>query len=95
MQIWDTAKGQVSWVLQTPGAMLSLAWSPDGALLAMAPESQDDPARIWDTNTGEELYILKGHTDTVNAVAWSPDGAHLATASADGTVRVWGFPAKQ
>jgi hypothetical protein len=64
-----------------------VAFSPDGARLATA--SWDKTARLWDARTGEELLVLKGHTDEVHAVCFSPDGTRLATASADNTARLW------
>ncbi len=33
--------------------------------------------------------ILRGHTDSVNAVAFSPDGQWIATASQDKSARIW------
>src|ERR1022692_2792268 len=65
----------------------SVAFSPDGSLLATA--SHDRTARTWDAATGDTRTTLEDHTSAVNAVASSPDGALLATASADGTVRLW------
>jgi WD40 repeat protein len=71
--------------------MISLAWSPDGMMLAMAPEVEDTRVRIWSVASGRELHTLEGHSDYVKTVVWSPDGALLATGSEDGTVRVWGI----
>jgi len=65
----------------------SIAFSPDGKLLASG--SEDATAKLWDTNTGAEVRPLAGHTGAVNGVAFSPDGALLATASDDTTVRLW------
>ncbi|OYV85668.1 MAG: hypothetical protein B7Z73_13135 [Planctomycetia bacterium 21-64-5] len=61
------------------GDVYSVAFSPDGRLLATA--SQDHTARLWDAATGRQRAILAGHRDEVNAVAWSPDGKLLASAS--------------
>jgi WD40 repeat protein len=65
----------------------SVAFSPDGTLLATA--SADRTARTWDTATGTLRTTLTEHTGPVNSVAFSPDGTLLATASADRTARTW------
>jgi WD40 repeat protein len=64
-----------------------VSFSPDGRRLASA--SEDNTVRVWDAGSGQELLILKGHTDGVRAVSFSPDGRRLASASEDKTVRVW------
>ncbi len=66
--------------------VFSVAYSPDGKHLASA--SRDRTAKVWDTETGKEVFSLP-HDQTVNWVAYSPDGKHLATRSAGGTVRIW------
>ena len=48
-----------------------------------------DTVKVWDAQTGQELVILKGHTDGVFGVAFSPDGKRLAGAATDHTVKVW------
>jgi WD40 repeat protein len=39
--------------------------------------------------SGNTLFNLDQHTESVNAVRWSPDGQYIATASLDHTVKVW------
>jgi WD40 repeat protein/predicted Ser/Thr protein kinase len=76
------------------GAKKSLAYSPDGRLLAGTGE---DPTQIdlWDTQTRQRSARLTGHSGFVHSVAFSGDGRLLASASADRTVRVWDVAAAQ
>jgi WD40 repeat protein len=68
-------------------AVRAVAWSPDGRRLATA--SRDGTARIWETDSGNQLAILRGHADPIRGVAWSPDGRWLVTGSRDHSVRLW------
>jgi len=72
--------------------------SADGSLVAsgsgplFGPESVaalDATARIWDAETGEELLVLEGHTNTVDSVRFLADDQQLLSASWDGTIRHW------
>jgi hypothetical protein len=44
--------------------------------------------RIWNLQTGVSR-VLKGHTDSVNAVAVTPDGRRAISGSWDNTLRIW------
>jgi WD40 repeat protein len=46
-------------------------------------------ARVYDVRSGELLFELRGHSDTVNSVSWSPDGRRIATGGNDRAVGVW------
>ena len=37
--------------------------------------------KLWDAQTGQELFTLKGHSDWVGSIAFSPDGKRIAGAS--------------
>jgi WD40 repeat protein len=71
------------------GPIYGLTFSPDGTYLATA--GQDNTARVWDAETGQELLILTGPSNLWD-VAFSPDGKYLATANQDGTVRFYVLP---
>jgi WD40 repeat protein len=61
------------------GSVYSVAFSPDGRLLASG--SSDETIKLWDVATGREVRTLSGHTDNVRSVAFSPDGRLLASGS--------------
>jgi RNA polymerase sigma factor (sigma-70 family) len=79
--------------LRMGGAPLSVAFSPDGKLLAAA--GQEPMVRVWETAGGKEIAHLEGHAGYVTAVRFFPDGKTLASAGHDGTIRVWDLAAQR
>jgi len=69
------------------GNVTALAFSTDGARLVTG--STDGTIRVWETATGIECAMLRGHEGYVRGLAFSPDGATLYSCSEDGTVRAW------
>ncbi|KAK3804864.1 MAG: hypothetical protein JOS17DRAFT_825986, partial [Linnemannia elongata] len=55
----------------------------------IASASDDSTIRLWSSETGECLFVLSGHENTVLSVAYSADGRRLVSGSNDGTIRVW------
>ena len=54
----------------------------------MASCSDDDTAKVWDPESGKELFTLSGHKYSVLALAMLPNG-WLASGSSDDTVKLW------
>ncbi len=80
---------QIELVLQAGHAkgIASIAFSPDGSMLASA--SYDFTIKLWDLATNRQLRTLSGHAGAVRSVAFAPGGGALASGSEDGTVRIW------
>ena len=72
---------------QTVTNVVSVAFSPDGQMLASG--SRDDNIGLWDIATGTYIATLR-HEGSILSVAFSPDGEVLASGSDDGTIRLCG-----
>ncbi|CAM9628302.1 unnamed protein product [Chrysoparadoxa australica] len=57
--------------------LLRCSWSGDGDMVAAG--SSDRSVHIWDEPTGEELYLLPGHSGPVNEVSSGPPSYILLT----------------
>lgn len=62
-------------------------FSPDGKKIVTA--SGDNTVRVWDANSGEQLFVLAGHKEQVRAASFSPDGKEIASLSWDNVIKVW------
>jgi WD40 repeat protein len=65
----------------------ALAFSPDSRLLGVG--APDKTVRVWDVESGHELWSGLRHRGEVLGVCFSPDGKLLASAGTDGVLRVW------
>ncbi len=69
------------------GAILALAFSPDGSKIAVAGAGPE--VNLYKAETGERAATFKGHKAGIYTVAFSPDGKTLATGGFDGSVRLY------
>ena len=72
---------------ETFGGVLSVAFSPDGTLLAAGDTNGE--IHLRQVSDGKQILTLKGHTNWVTSVAFSPDGHMLVSGSTDHTVKLW------
>jgi WD40 repeat protein len=92
VSLWDVATGEQLKRLSQDGGDGSIAFSPDGGLIAVSSMPSDGAygrglVQLWSVATGELLHTVELNAP-VNSVAFSPDGKVLALGSADGTVRL-------
>jgi WD40 repeat protein/transcriptional regulator with XRE-family HTH domain len=80
----DLAKSVFS---ETFGGVMSVAFSPDGKLLAAGDSNGE--IHLWRVADGQQLLIFRGHANWVVSLAFSPDSRTLASGSSDCTVKLW------
>lgn len=88
VRLWDVENSRSLKTLEHPGGVACVGWSMDGTMLATGTYN-DMKLYLWDTTTGRQAGIRKGHGGAVKGVVWSPDGKILASCSNDPTIRLW------
>ena len=102
VEVRATESGERLASMQGHGAPPTLGvFSPDGHLLVTAVRCPfpliecDEPARVWDVESGRELVTLAPYPEGVSALGFSPDGIHVATMSGNGVGWLWKLPSGQ
>ena len=87
VEIWSP--GAAQWLARPyhKHNVLSLAWHPQGQMLATA--CADSVVYLWETNSFKTGKRLAGHEGRVTAVAFNHQGTLLASLGDDETIRLW------
>jgi WD40 repeat protein len=93
VSVWDLASGQRVWESQLDNGLRTIAYSPNGSLLAAA--GTDGIIHIWDAADGQHGYTLLGHEGVIHKLAFHPNSRYLASAGTDGTARIWDLRTKK
>jgi WD40 repeat protein len=95
IRLWDTSLDKKAVVLRGRSGtrdtsfVISVAFSPDGTLLAAAEMAATRCVRVWDVKTSKQVAVVPGVNDDFRTVLFTPDGKQLIGCVYDGTVRVW------
>ena len=93
--LWNFHSRKTRVVGACDGSISSLAYSPNGVLIASADEGRSS-VRVWDLRSGE-MVDLGECGEQSHSLAFSPGGKSLACASAEptGVLRVWNLQTGQ
>jgi WD40 repeat protein len=72
---------------ETFGGVLSIAFSPNGQLLAIGDTNGE--IRLYQVADGRQVLTCQGHSNWIPSLDFSPDGNMLASSSSDHTVKLW------
>lgn len=67
----------------------SMAFSPDGQILAVA--YYDQTIRLWRVSDGTLLHTVTLPHGYPTTILFSPDGQKLFSCGDDGMIRIWGI----
>jgi WD40 repeat protein len=86
LKILDAKTGNLLSTIKLDSPVYSLAWTSDQKKLITGSYTS---IRIFDTATGQQIAILKGHTSTIYSLSLFQNDRLLASGSFDNTVRLW------
>ncbi len=85
--VWGASDGKLLQRLAGhQGAVMCVAWSPDGSRLASASGSE---VLVWEVRSGAGMRALAPHPGGALAVTWEPSGERLLSGGSDGRLRWW------
>lgn len=109
LKMWDARSAEELSVTHPEIPVHSLAFSPDGRMLATTrcervwvlqgsagiKAEGEHVVRLLDARTFADLRVLSGHRGPVLSVAFSTEGGRLATGGADAVIKLWDVDSAQ
>jgi tricorn protease-like protein len=86
IRVWDSSGKLLRTFGHEFGSMASLAFSPDGTLLASA--GYDANVHFWDVSTGRQKASVRDQLVATFAMAFTSDGKNLVIGGANGAIEI-------
>lgn len=86
----NASNGQLVRTIRDKSGINSVAFSPDGTLLADGrTNGSGSNLKIFRVTDGSLVFTLSGHSNATRSVAFSPNGTLLVSGGDDKTVKLW------
>ncbi|MBC1281095.1 hypothetical protein GNF10_35520, partial [Nostoc sp. UCD121] len=93
---WDLEEGKkLFWLSNDPYPNSEESSPRKVYVIAVSSDSKwlffdyDEIINVWNLETQEAAFLLRGHSDSIVTLAVTPDGKRLISASLDKTLKVW------
>lgn len=88
-RLWSVATGKMTAAFRQENGVRQAAFSPDG-LRVFVISGGEEPPRLWDAASGNEVAVFGGPEQAVSGAWFGPDNRRLFSHSdIDGSVRMW------
>ena len=91
VRLWDVTNGNLLLAFDTGAVVESLAFSPDGQIIAIGGAFENSLIQLRSAGSGALLRSLDNQTTGISQLSFSPDSKYLVSASYDGNLRLWGI----
>jgi WD40 repeat protein len=93
LRLWELDSGGLRAVVGLTASANSVAFSPDGKLMATGHYG----GMVWirDAGTGQPFRSFRADSLSVEVVQFTPDSGHLATFGWDGLIKLWDLELRQ